>query len=297
MVILNIFIEISKIILLLMKIGNKYIYLLFEIIWCSLMLISTLLFSFYGYKMVKLIFKTAKMMKLMHSNSHTSQQSISKTKSKSITSRITRTKSHNKIGEEAQIARKLSFIAIVIVLFFCIQFILTIFFINGLNINKITLIWRIIDISSHFICLIIICFMYHKTIEKLRNELNIKPLCCFSVINNMNIFKKKFKSNNTNNKLQTIQSNTAHSVLDSNSDQSTNINQTDFIHPKSPNSNIKSSLRRIPTMTSSPRSAPQSPPPLSPTNSMNSVVNNNNKNNSYNIEMQSMQLNEENEND
>ncbi len=216
-----------QIILLLMKFSNKYIYLVFEIIWCGLILISTLSFSYYGYKMVKLIFKTAKMMRLMHSNtpsrSTKKEGSTTTTNTKHITPQR-----HSNIGDEAKIAKKLSFIAIVIILFFCIQFILTVYFISGLNINKVTLMWRIIDISSHLLCLIIICFMYHKTIEKLRRELNIEPLCgCINI--NINI---SFKSNN-NNTMQRIQSHTAGSVLDSNSrsDQSTNntLNQTDLI--------------------------------------------------------------------
>eukprot|EP01083_Nonionella_stella_P126721 383654_1 len=136
--------------LLLSPVQSKYV-VSFDIFWTITMLLSAVSFLIYGYKMVSVIATTAKMMVSMHGDS-----------------------------TEISLARKLSFIAVIIVLFFVIQSLLAFYFL--FDFNQVTLEWRVVDLSSHVVCLMIIGFMYHAALNRLRLELSIDSWTCCSIM-------------------------------------------------------------------------------------------------------------------
>ena len=152
--------SITQIILLLASVTDKYIFLWIEIVWSSLMLLCAICFGFYGCKMISMILETAQRMQILHA------PGPSRTSAQQQTNGT----------DEFRIAKKLGLVAVVIVIFFLIQCLLTLYFL--MDFNEITTGWRIVDLLSHLICLSIICFMYHKTITTLRNKLVPKRQLC-----------------------------------------------------------------------------------------------------------------------
>ncbi len=100
-----------------------------------LMTISSMLFLFYGLKVLCLVHKSNKF--VLKSAQSIKQQSSYKSA---------------KYAEY-----KLIFIVAVLCLFFIIQSLLTIYFI--FNNNNLNIYWRFIDIFTHFICLFAMCIV------------------------------------------------------------------------------------------------------------------------------------------
>merc|ERR1712228_193468 len=116
---------------------------------------------------------TAKRMQILHSSHSQSSTTSSSMQAKSST-----------IGnDEFRIAKKLGLVAGVILIFFLVQCVLTLYFL--MDFNEITLEWRIVDLLSHFLCLSVICFMYHKTLITIRNKLYPNLQCCAKKMTNL----------------------------------------------------------------------------------------------------------------
>ena len=198
----------AQIALLVMDLGNAQIYLLFEIIWSFSMFLAGIYFGIYGYRMVKIIVVTAKMINIMHASAPSNVSSTSRSTSSTLPTGPNTT-------EEFQLAKKLGFIAGVIIVFFLTQCLVALYFLSGFGISKISIEWRIIDLSSHLLCLIIICFMYNKALKMLRLRLNIKLCPCLKVKSSARIKKKTIGDSD-------MSSNSA------NSDPDNTLNQTDL---------------------------------------------------------------------
>ena len=118
------------------------------LVWCALLAVSALLYSIYGFLMVRLLVNTAKKMR-----------DVVKTGA----------------GSDMSLAKKLLVSAVCIWLFFILELVINLMFtFNWVDFNPY---WRSFDLGLNVFCLIIICYMYHASIKRLRH-LNKALACC-----------------------------------------------------------------------------------------------------------------------
>jgi len=171
---------IAQIILLLTSFADDHISLWLQISWMALMLVSIAGFGFFGWKMISLILETAQRMQMM--------QRPTVSKSSTISTNAVQTNGN----DEYKIAKKLGLVAVIILLFFLMQFVLSLYYL--LDLRMITLTQRVLDLSSHLMCLGVVCFLYHGSITTLKHRLFASDDKCCHCVKNVNVRKRKGNS-------------------------------------------------------------------------------------------------------
>ena len=193
---------ISHLILVLINLENKkYLYLHLEIVWTVILFIATIIYIIFSVIMIKIVYKT------------TVKKKVSIAVYQSQNQYNINNKNENEQEEEEShgLIKKLIIVNCIIITFFIVQIFLSIYFIQN-GFKSLNIYWRIFDVLSQFICLIAICFLYHKSFKRMRNEFNIKPL-----FNNKLLSKRGNNkdndgdNNNNNNKSQKSEMNAMHS--------------------------------------------------------------------------------------
>eukprot|EP01083_Nonionella_stella_P005396 15578_1 len=139
-----------------------WIYSASQIFWICLLLLSSIIFAFYGYKTQQIVRDTALMMRTVESGNNTSPPISAQ--------------DDEMIDDNVKLSKKLLLTTIVVTAFFLIQCILCIYFL-AINRYQHMFYFRILDLVSHYICLLVICSLYTQTFKRLRAEYEIKSLC------------------------------------------------------------------------------------------------------------------------
>ena len=136
-------------------------------VWCALLALSALLYSIYGFLMVRLLVNTAKKMR-----------NVVKTGA----------------GSDMSLARRLLVSAVCIWLFFILELLINLMF--TFEWVQFDAWWRSFDLGLNVFCLIIICYMYHSSIKRLRYI--HKTLACCDKPETPKISSKTKETTNSN---------------------------------------------------------------------------------------------------
>eukprot|EP00484_Ammonia_sp_Unknown_P019423 CAMPEP_0197041524 /NCGR_PEP_ID=MMETSP1384-20130603/18059_1 /TAXON_ID=29189 /ORGANISM="Ammonia sp." /LENGTH=263 /DNA_ID=CAMNT_0042472463 /DNA_START=1 /DNA_END=788 /DNA_ORIENTATION=+ len=117
---------------------KRAVIMLGEIVWVVVMTFSMLAFGFYGLRMIHLL---------------------------SVTNQIVAGNQSNK-GRQAKTVeteRRLKYIVVVLCIFFMVQTAFTVYF--SINDEEVNAYWRMADLCTHLLCLMMICWMYQSAMK------------------------------------------------------------------------------------------------------------------------------------